>query len=154
MSANFLDGGHLADRCGQVRTSMVQGVSKMADIVGTVSRLVRTCRPNVRQLRYIRTSMVWSGSWVSFLDGGHLADTWRTGADKSGSWVYLSWLTLWGQLADRCRRMRTSLDPVAKAAHKYSPSYYSRCLLVGDSWRTVGGQPDIWRTLVSLLDLT
>ena len=52
-----------------------------------------------------------SGSWVSFLLGGHLAERCgqvRTGTDNSGSWVSL---IIDENLEDRCGQVRTTLVP-------------------------------------------
>ena len=61
----------------------------------------------------------------------------RTGADKSGSWVSI---LVGRHLADMCGQVRTSLVP--------------GFLLLGGHLADMCRQPDIWRTLVSFLDLT
>ena len=124
-----------ADSCGQLRTTLVLGcLFQLADIWWTSGGRLRTRADRWGQLWILDVSPIWR----TF--GGQV----RTGADNSGSWVSL---LVGGRLADRCGQVRTSL--------------VTGYLVVGghlvDNWRTGAdkcGQPDIWRTLVSLLDLT
>ena len=90
---SFLVDGHLADRCGQVRTSLVPGCPQLADIG-------RTGVERCGQLWFLGVSPSWRTS------GGQL----RTGADKSGSWVS----SVGGHLVDRCGQVRTGVDRCGK----------------------------------------